>query len=362
MAEKLSAYRGCLLGMAVGDAFGDIVNDLSMEEILETYGPYGLMGYDPNSHGPQITAYTQVAAYTINGILVGVERGKLRADYLPEITMALREWVRLKSFPGERSRCRCWVSREEPMRRKKNLENGALFYLGQGMTPGALTGRRNESSNPGLLTAAAAVGIACHAGCVRREEVAVLGASVVALVYGNQLAHVSGAFAALLVTRTLENPELSLKEQIFATLEELEQGAHPFAEKIPRLRAMIDEMLAQAEMPQVEHSAYMEKLECFECHQVVVGALYSALVSFGDMDRALVTAVNHSGKSAAVAALTGAILGAAQGEGALPEFYLEGLDAEETLLELAHDLDECSRLDRRLFNFDWDRKYNIGTP
>ena len=59
------------MGMAVGDAFGDIVNDMSYADILENYGPYGIMGYDPNSHGPQITAYTQVAAYTINAVLVG---------------------------------------------------------------------------------------------------------------------------------------------------------------------------------------------------------------------------------------------------------------------------------------------------
>ena len=119
-------------------------------------------------------------------------------------------------------------------------------------------------------------------------------------------------------------------------------------------------MFTQAQMPQMEHGAYMEKLDCYECQQVVLGALYASCVSYADMDRALVTAVNHSGKSAVVAALTGAILGAAQGEGALPEFYMEGLDAEEVLLELLHDLGECTRLDSRIFNFDWDRKYNMG--
>lgn len=360
MAQKDAALRGCLMGMAVGDAFGDIVNDMSYADILENYGPYGIMGYDPNSHGPQITAYTQVAAYTINAVLVGVERGKLRGDYLPEITAALREWVRLKSFPGDLSRCRCWISRTEPMRRKKNLENGAIFYLGQGMTPGTLTGRRNVSNNPGLLTAAAALALARHAGCIRREDLAMLGASVVALVYGKTSAHFSGAFIAVLLDRILEEPALALQEAAVQTLEQIEAGEYPFSAYAATFRPMLEQMFSQAQMPQMEHSAYMEKLDCYECQQVLLGALYASIVSYADMDRALVTAVNHSGKSAVVAALTGAILGAAQGEGALPEFYMEGLDAEEILLELLHDLGECTRLDSRIFNFDWDRKYNMG--
>ena len=46
MSENLSAYRGCLLGLAVGDALGFAVDDMDWETIEATYGPYGLMGYD----------------------------------------------------------------------------------------------------------------------------------------------------------------------------------------------------------------------------------------------------------------------------------------------------------------------------
>ena len=165
-----------------------------------------------------------------------------------------------------------------------------------------------------------------------------LGASVVALVYGKTAAHFSGAFIAVLLDRILEQPELPLQETALETLAEIEGGEYPFSSYAATFRPMLEQMFTQAQMPQMEHGAYMEKLDCYECQQVVLGALYASCVSYADMDRALVTAVNHSGKSAVVAALTGAILGAAQGEGALPEFYMEGLDAEEVLLELLHDL------------------------
>ena len=46
MAARQSSYRGCLLGMAVGDAMGNTVDSRSWQEIQEDYGPNGLLGYD----------------------------------------------------------------------------------------------------------------------------------------------------------------------------------------------------------------------------------------------------------------------------------------------------------------------------
>ena len=44
MENRISAYRGCLLGMAVGDAMGATVDKKSYSEICESYGPAGLLG------------------------------------------------------------------------------------------------------------------------------------------------------------------------------------------------------------------------------------------------------------------------------------------------------------------------------
>jgi ADP-ribosylglycohydrolase len=90
--------------------------------------------------------------------------------------------------------------------------------------------------------------------------------------------------------------------------------------------------------------------------------MYAVLAGNEDFDAATIIAVNHSGKSAAVGALTGAILGAKLGEEALPEFYLECLDSAQVLRELATDLfNACPKGVRtRLFDDEWDRKYTHG--
>ena len=90
--------------------------------------------------------------------------------------------------------------------------------------------------------------------------------------------------------------------------------------------------------------------------------MYACLASGEDFDRAMILAVNHSGRSAAVGAITGAILGARMGEEALPEFYIECLEPGEVLRELADDLYHGCTMEKgsRLFDLDWDRKYLHG--
>ena len=76
MANLQSAYRGCLLGLAVGDAMGYTVDSRSLQEIREDYGPNGLLGYDLVNGCAAGSSYTQVAAFVSNGLLLGITRGK----------------------------------------------------------------------------------------------------------------------------------------------------------------------------------------------------------------------------------------------------------------------------------------------
>ena len=103
----------------------------------------------------------------------------------------------------------------------------------------------------------------------------------------------------------------------------------------------------------------MEKLGCHSAAEVLAGAVYACVTCGEDFDTAIITAVNHSGRSAAVGAITGALLGARLGYEALPEFYLESLEPLHILLELANDLVVGCPMEigSSLFDDDWDRKY-----
>ena len=105
----------------------------------------------------------------------------------------------------------------------------------------------------------------------------------------------------------------------------------------------------------------IEQMRCDTAAECLAGALYAALSSPEDFDGAMILSVNHSGRSAAVGALTGAILGAKLGAEALPDFYLESLEAADILEQLARDLALGSPT-AGLFDDDWDHKYTQGLP
>ena len=83
MALKPEFIRGCLLGMAVGDAMGYTVDSRSWKEIQEDYGPNGLLGYDLVNGYADVTSYTQLAAFTCNGLLLAMTRGQLKGVMAP---------------------------------------------------------------------------------------------------------------------------------------------------------------------------------------------------------------------------------------------------------------------------------------
>ena len=105
-----------------------------------------------------------------------------------------------------------------------------------------------------------------------------------------------------------------------------------------------------------------ERIGCDNAAQVLAGAIYTCLVCGEDFDRAMIVSVNHSGRSAAVGSIVGALLGLRLGEEALPEFYIECLEPADTLRELADDLFHGCPMDMgsALFDGDWDRKYIYG--
>ena len=90
------SYKGCLLGLAVGDAMGYTVDSHTLTEIKEDYGPNGLRGYDSVGGFVEVTSYTQLAAFTVNGLLLGLTRGQMRgqmAPFIQYIGLACQEWA-----------------------------------------------------------------------------------------------------------------------------------------------------------------------------------------------------------------------------------------------------------------------------
>ncbi len=364
MDNRESAYRGCLLGLAVGDAMGYAVDRLTWQEICRDYGPDGIRGYDLVNGYADVTSHTQLAAYCANGLLVGLTRGQMlgrMAPYVRYVDLAMREWSQGQHLRRLPDRTAFWVSEAEELRRRRCMDTRMLDTLSRERL-GTVDEPLNHHDTPGALCAAVSVGAFFAPGRMEPQEIGTLGAEVLALVSGEPMAFLSGAVAAYAVAGILQDPDTPLREHF---LQATDVVAGQFGREYPQaedLKKLLHRAIMLASNSLLPARDAMEHLKCESCAEALAGAMYASLRASDDFDAAMILAVNHSGRSAAVGALTGAFLGAFRGDGAIPEFYLEGLELVPVLTELAEDLRQgCPAvLSAGFFDDTWDQKYIQG--
>lgn len=364
MRAQQTNFCGCLLGLAVGDAMGYPVDERTWRQIREDYGPGGLQGYDLVNGYADITSYTQLAAFTCNGLLLAMTRGQLRGKLAPlanYIGVSDREWAVSQKPWGRPARCYCWLTCVPELCRRRCMDTRMLDTLSR-PTLGTPETPINSDNTPGGLTAAIAVGLFHRQAHLSMAELDRLGAEAVALTHSGALAFLSGAALAHIVSLCLSDTSVPLREAVQSAASAVkEQFGHQYSQAY-ELGNLLSLALALADDPATPPVQVMEKLQCSSAAQVLAGAVYAMLIGEKSFDTAMITAVNHSGRSCAVGAITGAILGLRMGETALPEFYLDCLESAQTLRELAADMfSGCSMTrESKLFDLDWDRKYVHG--
>ena len=366
MANNREFWRGCLLGLAVGDAMGYTVNSHTLAEIREDYGPYGLRGYDPVNGYADVTSCTQLAAFTANGLLYGLTQGRQKGAMSPFIKYISRshwEWASSQQAWNRPDRTLCWLFKEKSMCYRHCLDTRMkeTILRKQFRTPEE---PGNTMATPTSLTAAIGVGLFFDPENMDREEICRLGLEAVALTHGDPMAFLPGAFVTNLIIKVLRDHKTPMEDLVLQTLEEFHgQFSHEYNRQTEQVCTLVKQALALSRDYTVSNVDAMERLRCATGAQVLAGSLYAVLVGGEDFDASLIAAVNHSGASAAAGALVGAIQGARMGEEALPEFYLECLECREVLRELADDLCQGCPIEKGdvFFDDDWDSKYCHGS-
>ena len=359
MDAKKSACRGCFLGLAVGDAMGYTVDDRTWEEICESYGPNGLLGYDLANGCAEVTSYTQVASYVANALLIGVSRAKMGA-YLPWITQAMRQWAKRQHFPRDPEKNPFWVS-QVPELRRKNCRDPWMLDAFRFDTLGTPERPINNAATPGAILTGAVIGLFYDNKRLDISQIGSLTIQAVSLTHGDPESWLAAAALAYVIAGVIQEPEQHLKEHFMQAAEVIDRQFRDRYPQAAQLSAKLKLAIGLSGNRTLDPREGMEQLVCRSAGECLAGAMFACLASEEDFDAAMIAAVNHSGRSAAVGAITGAILGARLTEDALPEFYLESLEAAPALRVLAADLAVCTPTSG-LFDDDWDHKYVQGLP
>lgn len=362
MVRKQDQIRGCLLGGAAGDSLGFCVEELTLADIQEKYGPAGIQGYDTvNGYAP-VSSHTQLSMFTANGLLFGATRGATRgvmAPYVKYLEAAYRDWGKTQHYGGwnNRGKAYCWLCSLKEMYARRAPEPAVLYALERPQA-GTMDEPVNRSRGPNGLTRCLPIGLFLNPAETSRQEIRLLGAESAALTHGDPLGFLPAAYLTDLLNRIIYGQPVSFRTVLHQTRSAMEQQFGSRFTHISTIRDLLSWAETMAEEPAAPEEI-LGKLRPTDAAAILAGACYVCLKFPGDYDRGIVAAVNHGGLSSALGAVTGALLGAQLGTEGIPEFYLEPLELRDILEELSDDLFQGCPMSRnaRLFDDQWDQKY-----
>jgi ADP-ribosylglycohydrolase len=354
----LDRYRGCLLGGAVGDALGAAVEFDDIATIRRRFGVEGIL--DPaEAYGRvgAITDDTQMTLFTAEGLLQAGDRaGRGLGDPARDLWCAYRRWLRTQGVTGpscdqpaplehgELHRIAVLRSRRAPgttclsaLRRKPKLRGGHAFPVAD-----------NSSKGCGGVMRAAPCGL------VNGDETRAFGLGVrsAALTHGHPSGHLAAGALAFIVRAICDGRALGDAVDGAIHALRVRDGSDEVRDALVHARD-----LAAADPRRGDVAALGEG---WVAEEALAIAVYCALSHADNLAAAVRRAANHSGDSDSTAAITGNIMGAMLGTGAIPAGWLEALELRSTIERLATALHDRFVLGRR--DVDWGRCGDASEP
>jgi len=327
---RRDAFRGCLLGGAVGDALGAPVEFIrSLAAIRAAYGEAGITDL-PSGPGMQgiITDDTQMTLFTAEGLLRARVRGQEKGicDIPAVVHHAYRRWLRTQYGDSGHSSLRGepdgWLITVRELHSRRGPGHTCLSAL-EDPRGGSIEEPINDSKGCGGIMRVAPVGLVA-------AEPFRLGCETAAITHGHPSGYLAAGFQAQLISDLLGGAELP--DGIARAREELVRRPHH-----EECLIAVDAALALAE----KGAPTAEKVETlgegWVAEEALAISLYCSLVA-ADFASAVRLAVNHRGDSDSTGAITGNILGTQLGAGAIPTDWLAHLELRDTIVAIAGDL------------------------
>lgn len=304
-SHALCAAQLCLLGGALGDAFGYAVEFDSWSKIQANHGPRGLMDLPLTKQGELIASDdTQMTLFAAEGLIRSCEDGRLSPlELAEEAREAFLDWyLTQRKLPGRPLAPTAGLIAHDPrLWHQRAPGNTCLSALSSGAV-GSPEGPANNSKGCGAVMRAAPW--AFLEPLLSLEEIWEASSRQGALTHGHPEGHQSAAALSVLLARLLRGEPLL--EAAWATEAQARQaGATPTAD---RLRIAID-----ARDEALDPAQIISRLgEGWVGEEALCVGLWAALRS-ADCMQAIRLATNHSGDSDSTASIAGQIAALAFG-------------------------------------------------
>ncbi|GAA0532071.1 hypothetical protein GCM10011581_16550 [Saccharopolyspora subtropica] len=333
-------FLGSMLAGAIGDALGAPVEFYPVDQIRSRFGAMGVTEYDRSGEPGEFTDDTQMALFTLEGLIRGhiAVRTTGATSPLSAVQLAYQRWLHTQGYAWMRAagpfamshpKPNGWLIEQRDLFAVRSPNSSCITALREFASvgaPGTFARPINDSQDCGGVVRAAPVALWSD----DPREVFELAAATAALTYSKPNGYLPAGVLAVIVHRLLR--EESLEDALRQARELLVRYAgHQDTERA--LQSAVD--LARRGKPSPEE--LKDTLGGgWAGHEALAIAVCAAL-STDSIANALMVAVNHSGDSDSTAAICGTIVGARYGSRALPGVWLRDLKHREIIEALAKD-------------------------
>lgn len=307
---SLDKIRGCLLGLAIGDALGAPVEFMSLAAIKQRYGAQGITDLEAWSGFPagSYTDDTQMTLSTVEGMLAAYVRGSERGivNWTEQVYHAYLRWLETQNEAYQR----------------RAPGNTCLSALRSGVM-GVIAPPINNSKGCGGVMRTAPVGLVFKA-----EDAFVHGMDYAAITHGHPSGYLSAGYMSALVAYVYAGE----------TLEQAAEQTRPLLLRHPGHAETLDQV--DRALAAHRNGAPVEETirslgEGWVGEEALGIALFCALRFADDYRAAVIAAANHNGDTDSTASMTGALVGTALGASALPTVWIDQIENRDTLERLA---------------------------
>jgi len=323
----LDRVLGCLLGGAVGDAFGYTVEFDSLEKIHQTFGSEGLTRPILQQGKLVVSDDTQMTLFTLEGILRATnEHGVINLSRaLEEIRRAYLDW-----YDTQQSKSGShfgWLASRANMRTRRAPGNTCLSALKAGGT-GSIEKPINDSKGCGGVMRTAPIGF------LQDIDLFDLAARAAALTHGHVDGWASSGVLPRIVARLIKG-----EEEFLAVRNGYSDGnewGHIYGKAANTEPYLLAQKLAR-EMRFNPLEAIRQLGQGWVGDEAPAIGLYAFLSARSFRDT-LIRAANHDGDSDSTASIAGQLWGAKHGLNDIPQAWIRRLDVLNEILYLVQHM------------------------
>lgn len=356
--------RGSLIGGAIGDALGYVVEFSSLNAIRKKYGENGIVDYVLNPDGiAEFSDDTQMSLFTAEGLLSAVVGGKtFEKDIVPHISTAYEHWYYTQGRAPLKMR-KSWLTHVKALWSRRAPGNTCLSALQSISMPNSAPVVNNSKGCGGVMRVAP-IGIfsAANPKLLNLEHAGYLAGYAADITHKHPLSTYSSMALAMIVADCIAHDNVDREMFRFIVMERVFKLLGLYFKEdrhLAELRTLAQKALDLAVSDRADTDAIYILGEGWVAEETLAIAVFSVMRYLDDFEKCICCAVNHSGDSDSTGAVAGNIIGGILGYDAIPEKYKTNLELHDLLLSVADDLCGFSSRDQMKERYVNHKPFNV---